>query len=152
MPALRAELTHFILIDKQPLHDDGMTPRTEEQLLLELVACAAGAAGYGFPERRGDHWSCPLRGGGTLLYFFNVRDAEVATHPTLAAWLPDVRTLYVAGFNPCVELVRALPSLKRAWSTYMCRAPGGEEADWFRTLPAAAQWAEATAPAWAPSS
>jgi len=138
VPAFRTEHTHFIYVDKQPKHDDAMAVRTEEQLLASLLSNAGGGA----PERFDDHWRCQLRNGATLLYYFNVLDREMAAHPTLAKWLPSVRTLFAAGYTPCVL---PLPSLETVVCTYMCKYNRfGELETCFAALPSTVRWVPMT--------
>ena len=122
--ALRAEHTHFLFVDQQPLHDARMQLRTEQEIMDELVHVSCGALGPPVRDDAARCWRCTVRGGATLLYFFNPLDSEVATHATLAPLLPDVTTLYVQGFVPCKEVHMLLPRLRTVYVTVWCR--GGQ--------------------------
>jgi 2OG-Fe(II) oxygenase superfamily len=145
VPELRAEHTHFIFIDKEPLHPDNkVVSRTEAEIIDELTRSSGGVVGPA--THLGDGWEAPLRGGKSLLvYYLNTLDTDIVRNAP--AWLASVRTLYVAGFNPCPELVRALPNLKCAISTYMCKyeATGGTS-PWFCALPEGTKWVPMTQP------
>ena len=111
---------------------------TEAAIIEELVRKSGGAVGPAV--HLGDRWEAPLRGGTSrLVYYLNTLDTDLVRDPP--AWLPTVRTLFVAGFNPCPELVRALPNLRCAISTYMCKyAPPGQLSPWYRALPEGTAW------------
>lgn len=144
VPELRAEHTHFFFIDKEPLHPDGKG-RLSEAAIIDLLARKSGGA-VGPAVHLGDRWEAPLRGGTSrLVYFLNTLDTDLVRYPP--AWLPTVRTLFVAGFSPCPELVRALPNLRCAISTYMCKyETTGETSPWFRALPEGTAWLPMTQP------
>jgi hypothetical protein len=144
VPELRAEHTHFFFIDKHPLHQESKMRLTEAAIFEELVRKSGGAVGPAV--HLGDRWEAPLRGGTSrLVYYLNTLDTDLVRDPP--AWLPTVRTLFVAGFNPCPELVRALPNLRCAISTYMCKyAPPGQLSPWYRALPEGTAWRPMTQP------
>ena len=143
VPELRAEHTHFFFIDKEPLHPEGK--RLSEAAIIDLLARNSGGA-VGPAVHLGDRWEAPLRGGSSrLVYLLNTLDTDLVRDSP--AWLPTVRTLFVAGFNPCPELVRALPNLRCAVSTYMCKYEiTGETSPWFRALPEGTTWLPMTQP------
>ena len=124
VPEFRKNHTHFIFVDKQPMHDDCMGARTEQELMVELATRASGALVHYWRDDASHCWRGTLLGGATFVYAFNTRDDEMRPHPALAPLLLDVTTLYVQGFTPHVSIVSALPRLRTVYATHLCRWTG----------------------------
>ena len=122
VPMLRHSVNNFIFVEKQPYYGDGMCRTlTEGMMMKELLTCACGALDESTLKQCDDHWTCKIRDGGTLMYFFNTRDDELTNRPALVNLLPTVKTLYIQGFTPCADVLDHLPDLTHIYSAYLSR-------------------------------
>lgn len=118
--SLRDEHTHFMFVDKQPKHDDHMVPRTEADIIFDLVRrCTSENNEVISITQKEDCWEVIFE-LAHLLYFFNTLDSEMSNMPSISRYLPFVTTLYVHGFTPSADVLTFLPALKTVYATPLC--------------------------------